>query len=238
MHRHGSLWVPDSVAQRLQRGICCASNGDVLTRDSAQPGGSGELAGEGKWAWKPPAGIGLGTVALSFSLVGIALAGIAATSNASGNQTAGAMYYATQPLTITGGRFYWKRNATDRVVNLKLWSVLTATTGTALTNVDVPVTASNAYTGIFPGAVVLPASTRFMITIWEKSGAEYTGGLHSVGATFDTCVPGLLPAPSMLVGQNLVLVASRVGGANAFPNASPTALGDVFYPVEPLIAAA
>ncbi len=31
------------------------ADGDLLTLDSAQPGGEGELAGEEKWSWKPPA---------------------------------------------------------------------------------------------------------------------------------------------------------------------------------------
>jgi hypothetical protein len=174
--------------------------------------------------------------ALTYSYADICGSGVVAASNASGNQTTGVFYWACKAMSVTGVRFYWKRNANDRTVNVAIWSVTTSTTGTKLNNIDVAVTASGVYTGTFGSPVSISANTRFCVTVWEKSGAEYTGGLHGGSATFDLPVLGLSASPEAMVGPYLMLMTNRVGGSNAFPNAAAAALGDIFYPIEPVVS--
>ncbi len=239
MKRYNDLWLPDSVYARLSKGIglCDVSDGDVLTVDSTAPGGSGTVEGQTKFSWLPPSGGGGAAVNIQYSLVNLAGTGFGTIDNGAGNQTVGSAYYMLEDSVIDGVRVYWKRNASDRTLNLAIWTFSTATTGTQVANVDVAVTASGVYSGTFGSPVPITAGTRIMITMWEKTGAEYTAGQASGVITFDKCIPGFSTQPCCLIGSNVVYMAGRAGGANAFPDAPISALGNVYVPAEPIFAA-
>ncbi len=182
------------------------------------------------------------TRAMEYSVVDVCVAGFASTTNVSGNQTCGAAFFNSRAIVIPGIRFYWKKNGANKTINVALWTINSNTTGTKIANVDVAVNATGAFTGTFGSAQSMAANSRWMVSMWEKGGAEFTAGGHSVATGYDAFVLGYSAAAAngdrtaLMCGHGIFHGGYFVAGANTYPGtAAPSAIGDRFYPVEPVI---
>jgi hypothetical protein len=142
-----------------------------------------------------------------------------------GNFTTGLAFQVTQACTITGVRFYWVRNASDRTVKCSIFNG----SGTNLATVDVSVTSTGIYIATFASSLSVTqadatGTNTLKVGVWDKSGNDYTRFSGN---------PAIVPVFTFIGGPKVIW---KNWNAFAAGDASPTGSGTEYYPVEPVFA--
>jgi hypothetical protein len=210
------------------------ADGDILTEDSTQTGGSGVIKGKEKYAWKTPAAAPTMPAVWwsSPEMAALGLYGFTPTRQAASQTCGVAFHVLNHAMTCTGAKFYWKRGSADRTVRLKLWEITHAdgfSSGTELANVDVNVTADGVYSGAWTG-VALTANKKYLVSMWETSGTDYT----RVAAVGGDAAKGV---PSWPFPMGPFLLMSRTDRYTAGNNFPLSGGGSELFPIVPVISA-
>jgi hypothetical protein len=144
-------------------------------------------------------------------------------TSSAGSFTTACAFQLLKPVTVIGVKFYWG-NTVSRTIKCVLWN----NAGANLGSIDVAVAGKGIYSGMFTASIPITqeaGSTAYhKISIWEKSGTEYTRW---------TSQPAPYPAVSFIASPWHMW---RTFGAWNAGDANPSSISATeHYAVEPII---